>query len=95
MRGSTVKSFSGILTRCEPLVKFVRSNGLPAGTFALEQFRWKDRSFLDLLMNPEKYNADVIGRMLKQSPKRKSILIGDATERNSEIYRNLGRKFPT
>lgn len=78
----------------EPLAAFVASNGFPAGTFELKQFRWKDRSFLSLFANPEKYKPGVIEPLLKQFPKRRFILIGDSGERDPEIYGALARKFP-
>ncbi len=78
----------------EPLDGFVRSNHFPAGLFELKQFRWKDRSFLSLFANPEKYKPGVIEPLLKQFPKRSFILVGDSGERDPEIYGALARKFP-
>jgi hypothetical protein len=78
----------------EPLAAFVISNGFPAGTFELKEFRWKDRSFFSLFGDPEKYKLGVIEPLLKQFPKRKFILIGDSGERDPEIYGALARKFP-
>lgn len=78
----------------EPLAAFVASNGFPAGTFELKQFRWKDRSAFSLFASPEKYKPGVIEPLLKQFPKRKFILIGDSGERDPEIYGALARKFP-
>ncbi len=78
----------------EPLAVFVRTNGFPAGTFALKPFRWKDKSFFSLFTDPEKYKPNVIEPLLKQFPKRRFILIGDSGERDPEIYAALARKFP-
>lgn len=78
----------------EPLAAFVASNGFPSGTFALKEFRWKDRSFFSLFANPEKYKPGVIEPLLKRFPKRKFILIGDSGERDPEIYATLARKYP-
>lgn len=78
----------------EPLAAFVRTNGFPAGTFALKPFRWKDSSFFSLFTDPEKYKPGVIEPFLVQFPKRKFILIGDSGERDPEIYAALARKFP-
>jgi phosphatidate phosphatase APP1 len=78
----------------EPLAAFVRTNGFPAGTFALKPFRWKDKSFFDLFANPERYKSGVIVPLLQQFPKRKFILIGDSGERDPEIYAALARKYP-
>ncbi|HEX5219095.1 MAG TPA: phosphatase domain-containing protein [Verrucomicrobiae bacterium] len=78
----------------EPLAALVKSNGFPAGTFELKEFRWKGKSFLSLFSNPEKYKPGVIEPLLKQFPKRTFILIGDSGERDPEIYGALARKFP-
>ena len=77
-----------------PLSEFIRSNGFPSGTFSLKKFRWKDRSFLSLFSDPEKYKAAVMEPLLKQSPHRRFILIGDSGERDPEIYGRLARKYP-
>ena len=79
----------------EPLAAMVTSNGFPAGTFTLKEFRWKNRSFFSLFASPEKYKPGVIEPLLKQFPQRKFILIGDSGERDPEIYGALARKFPT
>lgn len=78
----------------EPLAAFVRANGFPAGTFALKEFRWKDKSFMGLFADPEKYKPGVIEPLLKQFPKRRFILIGDSGERDPEIYAALALKYP-
>ena len=78
----------------EPLAALVASNGFPAGTFELKEFRWKSRKFFSLFASPEKYKPGVIEPLLKRFPKRKFILIGDSGERDPEIYGALARKFP-
>jgi phosphatidate phosphatase APP1 len=78
----------------EPLAAFVRTNGFPAGTFALKAFRWQDKSFFSLFTNPEKYKSGVIEPLMKQFPKRKFILVGDSGERDPEIYAMLARQHP-
>ena len=78
----------------EPLAAFVRSNGFPAGTFTLKEFRWKDKSFFSLFANPEQYKSGVIEPLMKQFPNRKFILIGDSGERDPEIYARLAREYP-
>ena len=78
----------------EPLAALVASNGFPAGTFELKEFRWKSRKFFNLFASPEKYKPGVIEPLLKQFPKRTFVLIGDSGERDPEIYGALARKFP-
>ena len=77
-----------------PLAEFVRSNGFPAGSFHLKQFRVKDETFLDLFTKPEVYKPTVIEPLLKRFPERRFILVGDSGERDPEIYGALARKFP-
>lgn len=79
----------------DPLAAFVHSNDLPAGTFHLKTFQWKDRSFLSLFNDPEKYKPAVIEPLLRRFPNRRFVLIGDSGERDPEIYAALARKFPT
>lgn len=78
----------------EPLAEFVKTNGFPGGTFALKEFRWKNRTFVSLFANPEKYKTSVIEPLLKRFPRRRFILIGDSGERDPEIYAALARKCP-
>lgn len=77
-----------------PLAEFVRTSGFPDGTFALKKFRLKDRSFLSLLADPEKYKPAVIEPLLKRFPQRRFVLIGDSGERDPEVYAALARKYP-
>jgi phosphatidate phosphatase APP1 len=77
-----------------PLVEFVRTNGFPPGSFALKEFRWKDRSFVSLFADPEKYKPAIIEPLLKRFPNRQFLLIGDSGERDPEIYAALARKYP-
>jgi hypothetical protein len=77
-----------------PLSSFVKSNGFPAGPFCLKKFRWKDESFLSLFQNPERYKSNAIEPLLKQFPRRQFVLVGDAGERDPEIYASLARRYP-
>lgn len=79
----------------EPLAEFTATNGFPAGSWHMKQFRVKDGSFLALLDSPEKYKATFIEPMLRQFPKRRFLLVGDSGERDPEIYGALARQFPT
>ncbi|MFM8471099.1 MAG: phosphatidate phosphatase App1 family protein, partial [Limisphaerales bacterium] len=78
----------------EPLAEFTATNGFPAGSWHLKQFRVKDGSFLALFDSPEHYKPAVIEPMLRQFPNRRFILVGDSGERDPEIYGALARKFP-
>jgi len=78
----------------EPLAEFIRTNGYPAGTFHLKEFRWKDQSFRNLFASPEAYKTGVIGPLLKRCPQRRFVLVGDSGERDPEIYGQLARDHP-
>ena len=77
-----------------PLAGFTRSNGFPAGTFHLKEFRVKDRSALNLFESPERYKTGVIEPLLRQFPKRQFVFVGDSGEKDPEIYGALARRFP-
>jgi len=78
----------------EPLTEFAATNGFPAGSWHMKQFRVKDSSFLALFDSPENYKPGVIEPLLRQFPNRRFILVGDSGERDPEIYGALARKFP-
>ncbi len=78
-----------------PLSEFARSNGFPAGVFALKKFRWQDESFLKLFESPERYKPAVIEPLLKRFPRRQFVLVGDSGERDPEIYASLARRYPS
>ncbi|MBK8001964.1 MAG: App1 family protein [Verrucomicrobia bacterium] len=77
-----------------PLSEFVRSNGFPAGTFHMKDFRLKDRTAAAMLASPEKYKPGVIEPLLRQFPRRQFVLVGDSGEKDPEIYAQLARRFP-
>ena len=77
-----------------PLSEFVRSNGFPAGTFHLKDFRLKDKTFLDLFRSPERYKLEVIEPLLERFPKRRFVLVGDSGEKDPEAYGVIARKYP-
>lgn len=77
-----------------PLSEFTRSNGFPAGTFFMKDFRAKDSSFLQLFASPERYKPGVIEKLLKEFPRRQFVLVGDSGEKDPEIYAAMARKHP-
>jgi len=77
-----------------PLSEFTRSNGFPAGTFFMKDFRAKDSSFLQLFASPERYKPDVIEKLLKEFPRRQFVLVGDSGEKDPEIYGEIARNHP-
>lgn len=77
-----------------PLSEFVRSNGFPAGTFHMKEFRLKDRTAAAMFTSPEQYKPGVIEPLLRQFPRRQFVLVGDSGEKDPEIYAALARRFP-
>jgi phosphatidate phosphatase APP1 len=77
-----------------PLNDFLINHGFPLGTFHLKTFRLKDESFFDLFMSPDEFKRSIIQPILERFPKRKFILVGDATEKDPEIYGYLAKRYP-
>jgi phosphatidate phosphatase APP1 len=77
-----------------PLSEFTRSNGFPAGTFHMKEFRVKDGSVLNVVTSQERYKPGVIEPLLRQFPKRHFVLVGDSGEQDPEIYGAFARKYP-
>jgi phosphatidate phosphatase APP1 len=77
-----------------PLVEFAGSNGFPAGSWHMKQWRLKDRTFRSLFEDPREYKVGNIAPLLWQSPGRRFVLVGDSGERDPEAYAALAREFP-
>jgi phosphatidate phosphatase APP1 len=77
-----------------PLSEFIQTNQFPAGALLLREFRWKDESFFNLFTRPDTYKTGAIEDLLRRFPKRRFVLVGDAGERDPEIYAELARKHP-
>jgi hypothetical protein len=75
-----------------PLSEFMRSNGFPAGTFHLKQFRVKDEGVVELFNSPQRYKPGVIEPMMRDFPKREFVLVGDSGEKDPEIYGAIARQ---
>jgi len=77
-----------------PLSEFTRSNGFPAGTFHMKEFRVKDGSMLNIVTSQERYKPGIIEPLMRQYPKRHFVLVGDSGEQDPEIYGAIARKYP-
>jgi len=77
-----------------PLSEFIQTNQFPAGALLLREFRWKDESFFNLFIRPDVYKTGAIQDLLRRFPKRRFVLVGDAGERDPEIYAEIARKNP-
>ncbi len=76
------------------LKEFLDTNGFPAGTFHLKQFRLKDSSALAVLGSQTRYKTEAIGSLLKRWPRRQFVLVGDSGEQDPEIYGEIARSHP-
>jgi hypothetical protein len=78
----------------QPLAKFLTKNNFPAGSFHLRFFRWKDSSFFEFFKSSQHHKIKNIKALLKSSPQRRFILIGDSGEHDPEIYAKIARQYP-
>lgn len=72
------------------IVDFLEYNKYPLGSIILRDFGWhllsKKKSF------GEKYDA--LDQLYQQFPSKKFILVGDAAEKDADIYADLAKKHP-
>lgn len=78
----------------EPLAEFLQSAGFPAGSFHLKLFRLKDSTVLDLFASSEETKPRAIEPLFEEYPGRRFVLVGDAGERDPEVYGAIARKYP-
>jgi phosphatidate phosphatase APP1 len=77
-----------------PLAEFCQTEGFPAGTFHMKQFRVKDSTFFDLFKDQVEYKLGRIRPLLEMYPQRRFLLVGDSGEQDPEIYGQIAREFP-
>lgn len=77
-----------------PLVEFLARSGFPAGELALREFRLKDDRRWSLLEKADRHKLAAIRDLLTRFPARRFVLIGDAAERDPEIYGVIARESP-
>lgn len=76
------------------LDEFAETEGFPRGTFHLREFRFKDRSSIELLKSPQDYKLRTITTILRAYPRRSFVLVGDSGEQDPEVYGELARRQP-
>ena len=76
------------------LADFMAAAGLPAGSFHLRAFRFRDESFFNLFASSEETKPPQIEALLAAFPGRDFILVGDSGEKDPEIYGEIARKHP-
>ncbi len=77
-----------------PIATFLERHGFPRGTFHLRDFRWRDRSFLNILSSPDRYKLRCIEALLEQLPRRQFVLVGDSGQHDPEVFGDVARRFP-
>lgn len=78
----------------EALEAFFTERALPGGSFHLKKFRWRDRSFFDLLASPKKTKRKSLTPLFDAFPERRFVLMGDSVEKDPEIYAQLAADHP-
>ena len=76
------------------LSEFIDRHGFPMGSFHLNNFRMKDKSFFSLFQSAQKTKPPRIEEILNRYRQRSFILIGDSGEKDPEIYATIARRYP-
>lgn len=76
------------------LQAFMQKAGFPRGAVRLRRFRVKDGSLVDFLGSSADYKTATIRKLLARFPERQLVLVGDAGERDPEIYGRIARAHP-
>jgi hypothetical protein len=77
----------------QPLSDFLTAENFPPASFHLKDFRFKDKTFLNLFKSGEKTKPEQIREIVRRYPKRKFILIGDSGEQDPEVYAQMISEF--
>jgi len=78
----------------EPLRNWLTADTFPTGSMHLKSFRWNDQTFLDLFEDSDVIKRPMIEALLRRYPRRRFILVGDAGEKDPELYGDLARRYP-
>ncbi len=77
-----------------PLAGFLQQVGFPSGSYHLRSIRLRDPSILQLVVGRKRSKKRALKSIMRAFPDRHFVLIGDAGERDPEIYGSTARKFP-
>jgi hypothetical protein len=77
-----------------PLTEFFEREGLPTGAFHLKCFRWKETRVGDLFEAQNRHKLEILAPLLEALPRRRFVLLGDASEQDPEIYAELAQRYP-
>ncbi|MCA9184387.1 MAG: App1 family protein [Pirellulaceae bacterium] len=75
-----------------PLRQWFEETGIPRGTFHLRSIRLQGPSLVQLLVNAKRAKKRAIKSILRSFPRRRFILVGDAGEKDPEIYGAIARR---
>jgi hypothetical protein len=76
------------------LKQFLDSEGFPQGSFHLRAVRLRDPSLLRWLVARRRSKRRAIRAIVRLFPYREFVLVGDAGEKDPEIYGAIARQFP-
>ncbi len=76
------------------LSTFLSGTGFPEGDFHLRPFRWRAYLTTELLGCAATHKRDSLRAIIAAFPQRRFVLVGDAGERDPEVYGALAREFP-
>ncbi len=76
------------------LSEFIDRQGFPTGSFHLNNFRVKDKSFFNLFQSALEAKPPRIEAVLNRYRQRSFILIGDSGEKDPEVYGIIARRYP-
>ncbi|UCD79613.1 MAG: DUF2183 domain-containing protein [Desulfobacterales bacterium] len=76
------------------LANFITAQGFPRGSFHLQFFRMKDRTFFNLFTSPEESKYPRIEHIFQTYSDRQFILVGDSGEKDPEVYGAVARHYP-
>jgi phosphatidate phosphatase APP1 len=77
-----------------PLDQFLEQAGYPPGSLDLRTMRLRGPSLIQLLVAGRRSKRRAMVSILRMYPFRRFILVGDAGERDPELYGAIARKFP-
>lgn len=78
----------------EPLSVFMYEHKFPPAEFHLKDFRFKDRTLLNLFKEGIATKPPLIKNILARFPRRQFVLIGDSGEQDPEVYASIMNEFP-
>jgi len=78
----------------QPLWTLLQDSQFPAGSMHLRWFRLRDEMFKSWRIVRRKGKAGVIRSLIRRSPNRRFVLVGDSGERDPELYAEAAKRYP-